>query len=398
MGPPTEDTCKLISYLVETCPAALETKNSDGATPLMTACWFGRPEFVKILLDGGADQSVRNKAGQNILHMALVGKPRAKQLRSLLKLLDAELMDHLFVSRTNLHESGTTPLHAFVTAVTSPQTTYYYRRENEYKEEKHWLATLKVLLEHSKGAELEMLNGAGDTCLHTAVMQSSAAMVQALLDFRPKLLYRENAVGRTPAEVARDRVTAEKFEQPGQITIPNRHNSVVCLATKPPSAYVDDDGEDKDEQPKKKAEGSDDSSAEDSDEDSDDDESVGKKKKSSESAKQKVWRICLEAIRKNPDKRRLVSLNEANDVAKRLGEKQTPGGGARHFSIQARDDDEEEEEKDDDDEKKDKDKNDFSMVQRGFKWGEAWRKREWQLPLCEDCGKRHEEDEEDMDQ
>ncbi len=70
---------------------------------------------------------------------------------------------------------------------------------------------------------MEMLDGAGNTCLHDAVMRSFTRMVQALVDYRPRLLYRENAVGRTPAEVARDKVTATKFRQPGAISLPGNN-------------------------------------------------------------------------------------------------------------------------------------------------------------------------------
>jgi ankyrin repeat protein len=74
------------------------------------------------------------------------------------------------------------------------------------KRERDALDVLQLLLELSgpDGNGLEMLNGAGDTCLHTAIMHHHVAVAKALIDFKPSLLYRENAVGRTPAEVAYD--------------------------------------------------------------------------------------------------------------------------------------------------------------------------------------------------
>lgn len=341
MAHPTEHARKLLKYLVETCPSALEVRNSDGDTPLMTACWFGRTDFVKILIEAGADQSVCNKAGYNVVHKAIHGKPKARQLRPLLELLDADLLQHLFLSRSSLHESGATPFQSFVSAVTA--RLYYSHSEARYEKTEHWLETVKLLLEFSKGAELEMLNGAGDTCLHTAVMNASAPMVQALVDFKPKLLYRENAVGITPAEVARDRVTAEKFGQPGILTVPNTNRPVTTLIGTPAPQFAET-----------------------------------KDKEREETAKVQVWRICLEAMEKNPDKRRLVSLNEANDVAKRLGEKYN---ASRYFSIQAREDDDDEEKEEDKEEPKHVD--DFSVRQRNAKWREQW--------VCPKCYKRHED-------
>ena len=73
-----------------------------------------------------------------------------------------------------------------------------------------------------------------------------------------------------------------------------------------------------------------------------------------------------------------MSLNEANDVAKRLGEKHQ---ASRYFSIQARDDDDDEE-KDGDEEGEAKDVEDFSVQQRNGKWSEQW--------ACERCHRRHD--------
>jgi hypothetical protein len=333
MSSSTEKACKLIKYIVEACPATLETKNTAGNTPLMVACWFGRTEFIKILLEAGADQSVRNKGGYNILHNLLAGKPKEAQLRPVLELLDDELCQHHFMTRTNLQENGTTPLHSFVTAVTATRSSY--RSDDKYKNDEEWQEVLKLLLEFSGGAELEMLNSAGDTCLHTAVMTASAPMVRALVDFRPQLLYRENAVGRTPAEVARDRVTASKFMPPGPISIPNGTRLISTLIEKPTSKFL--------EVPSKQGE---------------------------VSAAMKVWQIMLEAMEKFPDKRRLVSLTEANDVAKRLSETYN---ASRYFTIQARDDDEDKEEDV-------KDQADFSATQM-LASTDRW--------ACVKCHKRH---------
>ncbi|KAH8893115.1 ankyrin [Thozetella sp. PMI_491] len=330
MNRPTQAACQLLKYLVQACPATLETKNSDGETPLMIACRFGRIDFVKILLEAGADQSVRNRDGYNLLHAALAGCPTAEQLRPLLELLDTDLLEHLCLSRSNLYEKGTTPLHTFIDTVT---------RSSRYDNDGQWLSVLELLLNLSKGSELEMLNGAGDTCLHTAIMQRSTQMVRALLDFKPKLLYRENAVGRTPAEVARDRVTAQKFQAPRNITLPS-NNSVVGLLGKSTQDFAASKAADK---------------------------------PPTETQEMAVWRICREFMAKHPDRRRLVSLNEANDIAKRLGEKFY---SSRYFSVQPK---YEEEEEESNDEKPPS--SDFSARQVSAKWREQW--------ICPDCFTRH---------
>ena len=340
MANPTAKASKVINYIIQCHPETLETKNSDGDTPLMVASYFGRTDFVRLLIAAGADQSTRNKSGNNLVHYAISGLPRAEQLEPFLWLLDKDLLHHLFITRTNLHGTGMTPLHAFVDA-TAPSGSY--ARRNAYKTETEWLAVLKLLLKFSTGAELEMLDGAGDTLLHKAVMQSSAPLAQALLDFNPSLLYRENAVGCTPAEVARHRVTTERFKAPSVPSVPNNtRKSVSALVDRPPGEFV----------------------------------AKPEAAESTKSDAEKVWDMCVEYMDKYPGKRRLVSLNEANDVAKRLGEQYS---ASRYFGIQARGDDDDEEE-DEEGEGKASEVADFSVQSRKGRDGCRW--------LCERCLKR----------
>ncbi len=143
MARPTTAASDLLKYLLKAHPASLETRNSNGDTALMIACRFGRVDFVKILLDAGADQSVRNKSGDNIVHAALAGNPTAEELRPLLDLVDSDLLRHLLVSRSNLHDGGTTPLHVYVSRVMN--NGHLRGKEDQ------WLPVLQLLLEHSGG-------------------------------------------------------------------------------------------------------------------------------------------------------------------------------------------------------------------------------------------------------
>src|SRR5690606_10154066 len=79
---------------------------------------------------------------------------------------------------------------------------------------------------YSEGQGLDMLNAAGDTSLHMAIMGRQLAIAKVLVDYKPSLLYRENAVGRTPAEVAYETLTALKLWKPDPIT-PSRRGDIV---------------------------------------------------------------------------------------------------------------------------------------------------------------------------
>ena len=362
LGSAGDDTVELVKYLVKNCPEYTEKRTCEGETPLMLACRLGRTECASVLIDAGADQSIRNQKGENILHVATSQRPKADVLKPLLDLFNPELRSHLFLQRKNLQENGTTPLHTWVSLVcgVSPdgedvgRYRYSWNRQttnvhSTYANAGEVLDVLKLLLQYSGGDELDMLNGAGETCLHTAARRDRLAIVKALVDYKPALLGRENAVGRTPAEVVHDSLIAQALTAPNEHNRTNdnddfaskiigkgpeffAHNKEVkgklAAELKPELAALGLSGEYKGpDLALIKA-------------------SIGLLRNEGQEElpdlqlKQVMWDIVSTAMTKNPPKRRLVSLNEANDVAKRLGEKHT---GSRYFSIENRrreDDDE----------------------------------------------------------
>ncbi|KAF4472702.1 ankyrin repeat [Fusarium albosuccineum] len=413
---PGPNANELLEYLVEACPGSLEKKNSQGDTPLMVACRLGRTEYVKTLLAANADQSVRNHKGENIIHAALAGNPEADQLRELLDLLDPSLRSHLFLQRKNLHENGTTPLHSWVSQASGVQPdnvnrynryNYYYNRSDSKpynNREKEVVRMLQLLLEYSKGEELEMLNGAGDTCLHTAIMYDMLSLAHVLVSFRPRLLYRENAVGRTPAELARDRLTGQKFAKPSSLKL-DKHNQALTVINKKPGYFAAEaNPEAQTEEQRRELLASvglgDSYSPHDASQilrSMGATRNGGHKKLDDITIKAVMWDLCRTAMEKNPENRRLVSLNEANDVAKRLGEKYS---ASRYFSIQARGEDEDGEDAEDKEDKT----TDFATQQLNSRQRSAWDKtylnRRDRLDsdeddssqsagYCADCGEYH---------
>ncbi|OLN95948.1 hypothetical protein CCHL11_05046 [Colletotrichum chlorophyti] len=359
MSSPSTKANSTVKYLIQACPNTLEYKSTFGDTPLWLAFYFGRLNFAKLLITAGANQMARNNAGENIIHAALAGLPTACRLRPILSLVDPSIVTHMFQQRSNLHDSGTTPLHSWITRVCASRAVSHYHSGAKYGNDKQILDVLELLLSFSKGSELEMLNGAGDTPLHTAIMSCDNLLTKALLDYKPKLLYRENAVGRTPAEVARENVTGEKMVAPQVVSLSftsyNANKDPSALVNRSPSSFVKEDGD-------------------------------GKPKQSD---KQAVWEIARDVLERFPDKRRLVSLNEANDVAKRLGEKYN---SARYFSTtnqsysgrvrQTTYADAEEAEA--------AAKDDFAANIRRTEANSRWWLQLEESPLCPDCDKRHE--------
>ena len=50
--------------------AELESKNSEGETPLIVAAWYGSPEIVSMLLDGGANINAQDNNGYTAIAKA----------------------------------------------------------------------------------------------------------------------------------------------------------------------------------------------------------------------------------------------------------------------------------------------------------------------------------------
>ncbi|RBR24578.1 uncharacterized protein FIESC28_02628 [Fusarium coffeatum] len=373
---PGESANEVLEFLVETFPAAVEKKNTEGDTPLMVACRLGRIDAVKILLSANADQSTRNQKGENILHAALACLPKDHQLRELLDLLDPDLRSHLFLQKKNLSENGTTPFHTWVSQASGVQPdniNYYHRRYKPYDgKEKEMIQMLNLLLEYSKGDELEMLNGAGDTCLHTAIMMNMIALVQALIRYRPSLVYRENAVGRTPAELAHDRLTSQKFEMLNNVER-GRNDTVGDTLRRRPEEFASKT-DIQTQAPGQRKEFLETLGLSDTYKTEDvsliQAEMGVKKQHSNQSLDIKtirrvLWDFCHTAMQKYPGNRRLVTLNEANDVAKRLGEKYS---ASRYFSVQARVEDGE----DDSEEKENNTTVDYAVKVMNSRLSRAW--------------------------
>ncbi|TPX15381.1 uncharacterized protein E0L32_004361 [Thyridium curvatum] len=290
LGPTGTKSNALLEHLIKAYPSSVTAKSQDGHTPLMLAALLGRTDFAKILIKNGADQSTKDAKWNNLAHGALQSFPEAEPLGAFLKLLDPDLLGYMLKERNSLTFKGQSPMHSWIARCFDDDNS-----KQRYEDVDKAIAVLKLLLSYSKGKELELLDGAGDTVLHTLIANDAdPKIIRALLDFNPDLLYRENAVGRTPAEVAGDRFTAAHFRNLA-------YNSWAYmreqegLAKKDVEDFVGDKarlarnlrGEEKD--------------------------------KLSRLRRGQIWDLVKEYLAQFPGRRRLVSLHEANDVARRLG-------------------------------------------------------------------------------
>ncbi|CAH0034010.1 unnamed protein product [Clonostachys rhizophaga] len=326
-----EKSEKLVKFLIDVCPDVLEKRSSNGYTPLMSACWNRNAQIMKILIEANVDQSVRLDTGHNILHVALGREQDVDTLRQIFDLIDPTLRAHLFQQRRRLTHGGTAPIHSWISLVCgqggNSEYDYSQRRFKAYHGKWKDLAQiLNLLLEYSNGEGLELLNGAGDTPLHTAIMYRHIIVARVLIQFKPELLYRENAVGRTPAEIAYDNLTASQLVMPKTLDLGYTNTLITHIIRRMETSQngrAEDlystnaaarlseaglSGEYKPEMVEKilTAAGLN---------ENDKDLDIG-----SGLTERIIWDLCSTAMRNHPHPRRLVSLNEANDVARRLSE------------------------------------------------------------------------------
>ena len=365
-----DDAIDLVKHLVKAFPTSLEARDSLSNTPLLTAAYLGRVEYMKILIKAGADQSVRNSSGENVTHRMVQHAEKANPLRRALDLLDEDLRLDLLTQRTSLENGGMTPFHLLVDKFKNSHSEFHNRAE-----------VLRTIFEYSKGTGVEMLNSSGHSPLHTAVIARSVWLTKLLVELCPRLLYREDAVGRTPTEVAAQKYLAEVFEKPAQYYAhrATHDSSRAWLNHAVPGA-----------EPNRFVFGM------------SRDYNDGKVKPDNG----EVWRICREAMERYPDRRRLLSLHEANDVANRIGQQYVSG---RYYNRRSRDEEDAEQEEEEDGEKAEV--ADGNMVDNVFgQWirggvRTAWnrqmtkeqrekereREREAasQVEVCEKCGHKH---------
>jgi hypothetical protein len=207
----------------------------------------------------------------------------------MLSLIDERLRASLVTERSSAGPGAATPLALWLNEIRDT----YYRAKYDDSDSDGKCTILGILLSFSpKAEELELINGAGDTPLHTAIRLNMPRLLKMMLEKRPELLYRENATGRIPIEMAQDSLLFERVAGPPQLPS-NYYNPYQIapweLVKRTPESFA---------------------------------EEAKKNEREKSTAKERTWDVCEAFIKTTPAKRRLVSLLDANEVAKRLASRQ----------------------------------------------------------------------------
>lgn len=212
---------KLVEYLVKTVPDCLDVKSVDGYTPLALAFYKHRGRFARMLVDAGANQTARDNMGNNILHLLLwdawIHDQDLSNPLPLLDLLDRRLVSSLLTERSSGSPGSLTPLARWLHRIGNGDSVYENGSFNMRQETDGEIAVLRMLLDFAEPTDqkhLELLDGAGNTPVHDAVRLQLPTILELMLERRPDLVERENASGCTPADLAKAAWVAEATHDP----------------------------------------------------------------------------------------------------------------------------------------------------------------------------------------
>lgn len=292
MSEPSDESVRLVQYLVDHHPECMEVRSTEGLTPLAWAMSLHKVRFARILVEAGANQAVRDKEARNLLHLILVSDggrlcKNSNRFTKLLALLDKQLLLTMLVERAG--DGSRTPFARWLHAQPrfTPGDPAIPRPPNSPQTEDEIITSMaNLILDLAISTDqkhLEVFDEAGNTPVHDAVKNGFPQVLGQLLDRRPDMLNRENATGTTPLEMAVDAwvnksTSAPPSGPPG--TWQDRAEWANAYERPPrlflPGCRVNYDQE------------------------------------------KTMLRVCQERVQQRPAKRRLVSLFEANEVAKRL--------------------------------------------------------------------------------
>ncbi|KAK5800856.1 hypothetical protein VI817_003068 [Penicillium citrinum] len=212
---PCEESERLIQYLINRYPEYMEVRSEEGYTPLSLAFILQRPSFAQILINLGADQTVKDNLGNNLLHLLLacpqitpIGSQsclNADLLREMLGMLNPNGVHVMLLERNK--SRCQTPLMRWISSQRDSYglDTFQNMMNRNRSDRDDQLPVVKLLLSYggkTQTEQLELIDDNGNSPAHIAVTSKLPALLQLFLEHRPDLLQRENSSGKTPADLA----------------------------------------------------------------------------------------------------------------------------------------------------------------------------------------------------
>lgn len=189
-----------------------DSPSQPGTTPLHEACTYNHVETIKLLMDAGADDTLKNSKGETPAHCAVMNQKFGKELTNEQRILILQQLKHLDIP----DENGRTPfMQTSFLDLTAPKELLpvflekgvdLNRRDNQgmtalmlnadhycYKD------VIKLLIQ--AGADIQAADNEGNTALYYALQTREAGVARYLI--RKGAAYNHpNNEGITPVQVA----------------------------------------------------------------------------------------------------------------------------------------------------------------------------------------------------
>ncbi|WEW58217.1 hypothetical protein PRK78_003685 [Emydomyces testavorans] len=214
-----------IELVLDAVPSSLNAKNKDGITPLHIAFTRRSIMAAKAIVKAGADQTARDNSGHNMLHCILnpVHILRSVSLfKALSEILDKEILRSLATQRSHVKPGRYTPSSW---GMQTPLAAWLDSAGDSEAE------VLQTILETTGGQELYVLDGQGNYPIHQVIRRNSIELARVMLKTDPSLSLFENATGVTPLELAENRFFDAVFSSLRQ------GSSILCTNTRPAELY-----------------------------------------------------------------------------------------------------------------------------------------------------------------
>lgn len=161
----------------------------EGVTPLMAACYRGNEKMVRLLLDNGADSSLRDKKGRNVFHYLACLRMHGDLINSYDgqrgSMAQRKSIARMLSGDVNVKdEEGMTPFEAL------------------FKDDEgnlSWALSEEYI---AKGADLSGVDPEGNSLLMRAVQSNHFTAACALMEAVPEMVNRPNNEGTTPLHLA----------------------------------------------------------------------------------------------------------------------------------------------------------------------------------------------------